>query len=90
MNFKDILELGPFCFTVIGFEYIYHPPCRIFQLDAIIQIDRIVYLEVNGYFVNPVEIDDWFAVQPDTLRNDILLNLENFLKTYYDGKKEFV
>ena len=80
---EEPFKLGPFNFVDIGFQAIIQKEDRAFNLPFMVQVEEVLFFSVNGAFICPFEVDDFFAVQPPKLKEDLFLILHDFILNTY-------
>lgn len=80
---EEPFNLGPFNFSKIGFQAIIQEEDRFLELPFTVQVEEVLFFEVNGAFIGPLEVEDFLAVQPPKLKEDLFLILHEFIFNTY-------
>lgn len=80
---EDPFKLGPFNFFDIGFRAIVQKENRLFELPFMVQVEEVVFFTVNGSFIGPLDVEDFFEVQPPKLKEDLFLILHEYIFNTY-------
>ncbi len=80
---EEAFSLGPFNFCNIGFRAIVQNEVLPLRIPFIVQVEEIILIEVNGEPLIGEEIEDFLAVQPPRLTNDLFWICHEFVFNTY-------